>query len=100
MGGGKRIIRIYDLAELYDIAPMPSETAADLLLKILEYYKLTPRLRGDVVYGTSPDVGTYALDINTNKISHYSFNVDDVLRDCPTVVELWDGYEFAWACLE
>jgi hypothetical protein len=96
---GKRI-RIYDVAELYDIAPMPSETAAHLLRKILEHYKLDGRVRGDVIYGKSPDVGTYVLKVDTGEVLHYRLDIENELRDCPTVVELWDGYEFAWACLE
>jgi hypothetical protein len=95
-----KFIRIHDVAELYDIAPMPDETAADLLLRILEYYKLDSRVRGGVVYGKSPDVGTYVLNVETGKIDHYHLDIDSKLRDCPTVVELWDGYEHAWACLE
>jgi len=95
-----KFIRIHDVAELYDIAPMPSETAAHLLLKVLEYYKLGDRVRGGVVYGKSPDVGTYVLSVDTGELDHYEFDVGDKLRDCPIVVELWDGYEFAWACLE
>jgi hypothetical protein len=57
-------------------------------------------VRGGVVYGKSPDVGTYVLSVETGKIDHYHIDIDNKLRDCPTVVELWDGYEFAWACLE
>ena len=82
-----------DLSNLYEIAERVDESVATLLAKILEHFNI----RFKFIAVSNPDFPQtliYAGDVrDVNK------SIEDVVKDC-NIVELFDGYETAVACID
>ena len=92
-----KVVRI-DFAQLYELAERVDESAVSLLLKILEHYGLKPP---KVLVGVSPDVGNYYVQGIDAKDVDEAEDIEKLLMGrCLTVVELFDGYETAYACTD
>ena len=90
----QRRIKI-NLEELYDIS-YPEESAVRLLAEILRFYKI----KAKAIYGINPDVEKVFTLNPDGTLGYVDVDIDVVLRDCEIVVELFDGYETAYACVE
>jgi hypothetical protein len=85
-----------DLSKLYDLATRVDESSARLLKSILQYYNIDV----NEIYAINPDIEkTIVLDAS-NKIEFVDNDIDAVLAECENIVELHDGYETAYACLD
>ena len=83
-----------DLSNLYEIAERVDKSSAALLAKILEHFNI----RFKALYVSNPDFPQtliYAGDVRDAVKS-----IEDVVKDCSSVVELFDGYETAVACID
>jgi 23S rRNA A2030 N6-methylase RlmJ len=95
-----RKIRI-DLNKLYWLTDKVSNSSAELLRKILNYYNLNY----DVIYAESPDVErTIVLKKDAYTIEFVDTSADEIRKklkkECKEViVELFDGYETAFTCI-
>ena len=95
-----RVVRI-NLEELYMLSKGVKESAVDLLARILQYYDL----KADAIYGISPDIAeTLVLDLRGGRLVKVAESIDAIIRrefkKCRAIVELFDGYERAYACVK
>jgi len=92
---GKKI-RI-NLSKLYWLTDRVDKSSARLLREILEYYDLDY----DVIYAESPDIEqTIVLKKNADTIEFADVDTKKLRKECKgVVVELFDGYETAFACI-
>jgi histone acetyltransferase (RNA polymerase elongator complex component) len=93
-----RVVRI-NLEELYMLSKGVKESAVDLLARILQYYDL----KADAIYGISPDIAE-TLVLRGGRIEKVAESIDNIIRrefkKCRAIVELFDGYESAYACVK
>jgi hypothetical protein len=88
-------IRI-DLSKLYDLATRVDESSARLLKSILQYYNISV----NKIYAINPDIEqTIVLDVSSDKIVFVDNDIDELLQECENIVEIFDGYETAYACI-
>jgi hypothetical protein len=93
-----RVVRI-NLEELYMLSHDVKESAVRLLARILKYYGL----KADAVYGVSPDIEK-TIVLRDDSLMFVDESIDAIMREkftkCRAVVELFDGYESAYACVK
>jgi histone acetyltransferase (RNA polymerase elongator complex component) len=93
-----RVVRI-NLEELYTLSKGVKESAVDLLARILQYYDL----KADAIYGISPDIAE-TLVLRGGRMEKVDESIDAIIRrefkKCRAIVELFDGYERAYACVK
>jgi len=89
----KKVIRI-NLEELHEIS-LPEKSAVRLLAEILRFYKIEAK----AIYGVNPDVEQVITLNPDGTLGYVDVDIDAELRSCEIVVELFDGYETAYACI-
>jgi len=88
-----------DLSKLYGLTDRVDESSARLLKAILEYYNISV----NKIYAVNPDIEqTIVLDVSSDRIDYIDNDIDAVLNtlNCENIVELFDGYETAYACTD
>ena len=93
-----RVVRI-NLEELYMLSKGVEESAVQLLARILKYYNL----KADAIYGINPDIAE-TIVLRDDRIEKVAESIDAIIRSkfkkCRAIVELFDGYERAYACVK
>ena len=93
-----RVVRI-NLEELYTLSKGVKESAVQLLARILQYYDL----KADAIYGISPDIAE-TIVLRGGRLEKVGESIEAIMRrefkKCRAIVELFDGYERAYACVE
>jgi hypothetical protein len=90
-----------NLSKLYWLTDRVDESSAKLLRKILDYYNLNY----DVIYAENPDIErTITLKKGAYTIEFVDTDADEIRKkmkkECKGVlVELFDGYETAFTCV-
>jgi hypothetical protein len=84
-----------DLSKLYELTDRVDESSARLLKSILKHYNISV----NKIYAVNPDIEqTIVLDAS-DKIEFVDNDIDTVLAECENIVEIFDGYETAYACI-
>jgi hypothetical protein len=87
-----QIVTTIDLSKLYDFTEeKPKRASCELLNFILGYYNIKAKL----VASTNPDIGKTIVCKGSEDV-----DIDSLLKDCEYIIELFDGYETAYACIE
>jgi hypothetical protein len=83
-----KIERLYELTDRID------ESSVRLMKAILDYYNL----KTNAIYAINPDIEK-TIVLKNDVIDYEDIDIEDVLKDCDVIVELFDGYETAFACI-
>ena len=91
-----KLIRI-NLSKLYWLTDNVSKSSAKLLREILNYYNL----KYDTIYAENPDIEhTIILKKDAYTIEFGDVDTKKLKKECKgVIVELFDGYETAFACV-
>jgi hypothetical protein len=91
-----QIVTAINLEKLYDFTERKPEKASCRLLKqILDFYNINAKLIASI----NPDL-EYTVICRDNDIEYVDVDIDTLLKDCEYVIQLNDGYEIAYACVE
>jgi hypothetical protein len=86
-----------NLSKLYWLTGNVSESSAKLLREILNYYNL----KYDIIYAENPDIEhIVVLKKDAYTVEFGDIDTKKVKKECKgVIVELFDGYETAFACV-
>jgi len=86
-----------NLSKLYWLTENVSKSSAKLLREILDYYNL----KYDIIYAESPDLEqVVVMRKDSDVIGYENIDTKKVRKECKgTIVELFDGYETAFTCI-